>query len=143
MPRQDIDRLISDLKRDEGWRASAYKDHLGFLTIGYGFLIDERRGGELPPRIAEAWLKHAAEIRWAQLTRLHPWLRDQPEDVQCALGNMAYQLGVAGVGKFKNMLAALEAGDRQHAAREALESTWAHQTPERAKRVAILIRGGT
>ncbi len=138
-----IEELIADLKRDEGWRASAYKDHLGFLTIGWGFLIDARRGGVLPEPIADAWLTHAASVRWNQLLNLHPWLQSQPDDIQRALGNMAYQLGVAGVGRFKNMLAALEANDRQAAAREALDSTWAHQTPERAKRVAILIRGGT
>ncbi len=138
-----IDALISDLKQDEGWRASAYQDHLKFWTIGYGFLIDERRGGVLPESIGEAWLLHAVVIRWNQLLSLHPWLQSQPEDIQRALGNMAYQLGVAGVGKFKNMLAALEANDRQTAAREALESTWAHQTPSRARRIDILIRGGT
>lgn len=138
-----IDKLIGDLKSDEGWRASAYRDHLDFLTIGYGFLIDERRGGVLPESIAEAWLLHATVLRWNQLLNLHPWLQSQPDDVQRALGNMAYQLGVAGVGKFKKMLSALEANDRQTAAREALDSRWAHQTPERAKRVATLIRGGT
>ena len=40
-------KLIKDLKRDEGWVPHAYKDSLGFWTIGYGFLIDEKRGGEL------------------------------------------------------------------------------------------------
>ena len=139
-----IEELITDLKQDEGWEPSAYKDHLGFWTIGWGFLIDKRRGGVLPESIAEAWLLHAVVVRWNQLLNLHPWLQSQPDDVQRALGNMAYQLGVAGVGQFKNMLAALEAGDQQLAAREALDSTWAHkQTPERANRVAILIRGGT
>ena len=138
-----IDELTKDLKSDEGWRPFAYQDHLGFWTLGFGFLIDQRRGGEIPMPIAEAWLTYAATERWNQFVSKFPWLSDQPEDVQRALGNMAYQLGVAGVGNFKNMLAALEAGDRQHAAREALDSRWAHQTPARAKRVAILIRGGT
>ena len=136
-----IDELIEDLKQDEGWSPSAYKDHLGFLTIGYGFLIDERRGGEVPKPIAEAWLTFAASIRWNQLVDIHPWMQDQHEDVQRALGNMAYQLGVAGVGKFRNMLAALQEGDREEAAVHALDSTWSDQTPARANRVATLIRG--
>jgi lysozyme len=54
---------------------------------------------------------------------------------------MAYQLGVEGVAKFVLMLTALERGDRETAAVNALASEWAKQTPDRAKRVATLIRG--
>lgn len=136
-----IDDLIDDLKRDEGWEPSAYKDHLGYLTIGFGFLIDERKGGELPLEVGEFWLRLGAERRWKQLLWMQPWLNEQPEQVQRALANMAYQLGVGGVNRFRKMLAALKAGDRKLAATEALDSRWAKQTPNRAKRVTDMIRG--
>ncbi len=136
-----IDDLIDDLKTDEGWEPSAYQDHLGYWTIGWGFLIDERKGGEIPKEIAEAWLTYAATKRWNELVARHLWLNDQPEDVQRALGNMVYQLGVGGVSNFKKMLAHLKDGNRVLAAEEALNSTWATQTPERAQRVAAHIRG--
>ncbi len=136
-----IDELTEDLKSDEGWRPFAYQDHLGFWTIGWGFLIDQRRGGEIPVPIAEAWLTYAATERWNQLVSRLPWLNEQPEDVQRALGNMAYQLGVGGVRRFKNMLKALKDGDREAAAVAALDSKWAKQTPKRARRVAALIHG--
>jgi len=139
----DITTLLDMLRSDEGWQASAYQDHLGFWTIGYGFLIDSRKGGALPKEIAEAWLLYAANVRWGALTKALPWLLDQPEEVQVALGNMAYQMGVNGVLNFRKMLAALEAGDRKQAAVEALDSTWAQQTPSRAKRIAALIKGDT
>ena len=137
-----IDALIEDLKNDEGWRPSAYSDSLGYLTIGYGFLIDERKAGTLPLEIAEQWLIQAATQRWNSLVNIYPWLNDQPEQVQRAVANMAYQLGVNGVGNFTKMLNALESGDRETAAIEALDSKWAIQTPERAERVANMI-GGT
>ena len=108
-----IDELTEDLKHDEGWRTAAYKDHLGFWTIGYGFLIDTRRGGGLPEPIGAIWLRYAIEERWHQLIELHPWIEDQPANVRRALGNMAYQLGVGGVGKFQVMLGRLQAGDRE------------------------------
>jgi len=136
-----IDDLIKDLKRDEGWRPSAYKDSLGFLTIGYGFLIDDRKGGELPVDVAEHWLAYAVTRRWNALVSKIPWILEQPEDVQRAIGNMSYQLGVDGVLKFQHMLEALQDGDRARAADEALDSKWHTQTPQRAKRVASLIRG--
>ena len=134
-----IDDLINDLKSDEGWRPSAYRDHLGYLTLGYGFLIDKRKGGELPREIAEQWLVYAATKRWNQLLVNLPWLNEQPEKVQRAIANMAYQLGVSGVGNFNRMLNALESGDRKLASIDALYSTWAKQTPERAERIAAMI----
>ena len=136
-----IHDLITDLKSDEGWEPSAYQDHLGYWTLGFGFLIDERKGGEIPVSIAESWLVYAATKRWNDLASRHPWMDDQPEDVQRALGNMVYQMGVGGVSNFKNMLSALQSGDRHLAANEALDSRWAIQTPERAKRVTDLMRG--
>lgn len=136
-----IDDLVGDLRVDEGWEPSAYQDHLGYWTIGYGFLIDERKGGEIPREIADQWLVYAATIRWQSFAAKHPWVLEQPEDVQRALGNMAYQLGVAGLSGFQLALAALETGDRAEAAREFLDSRWAVQTPNRAQRVAALIRG--
>ena len=33
--------LLADLKRDEGFRGRPYRDGEGFLTIGYGTLIEE------------------------------------------------------------------------------------------------------
>jgi len=136
-----IDELTNDLKTDEGWEASVYQDHLGYWTLGWGFLVDERKGGEIPVSIAEQWLTYAVTKRWNALVDRHPWMSDQPEEVQRALGNMVYQMGVGGVSNFKNMLNALQSDDRELAATEALDSRWAIQTPERANRVTDLMRG--
>lgn len=135
--------LIEDLKSDEGYRPSVYRDTEGYWTLGYGFLVDEKRGGRIPKPIAEQWLLYAVNERWNELVGRIPWVMEQPEGVRRALGNMAYQLGVNGVLNFKNMLAALLDGDRELAAEEALDSKWAIQTPNRAYRVAGLIRGTT
>jgi lysozyme len=135
------DELLADLRRDEGWRDHVYKDSLGFDTIGYGFLVDERKGVGLPKPVAEFWLRYAVNERLAEFRKLWPHFDAQPQDVQRALGNMVYQLGPAGVLAFKKMLAALEVGDRIAAVEAALDSKWATQTPARAQRVAALIRG--
>ena len=138
-----IPQLVAqDLKRDEGFVPHVYECPAGFQTIGYGFMVDARRGGRIPRHIANIWLEWEIEQRWAALTTELPWLEDQPEDVHRALVNMAFQLGVRGVLGFRKMLEALRVGDRKKAADEALDSTWAGQTSERARRVAALIRGG-
>lgn len=136
-----LDKLCEHLKAEEGFVPHAYKDHLGWLTLGYGFLIDERKGGKIPEAIAEQWLHHEAAHKWWAIAGKHPWLLDQPEEVQVAIGSMCYQMGVAGVLKFGRMLNALKDGDRKAAADYALQSKWAKQTPARAKRVTDLIRG--
>ncbi len=135
--------IRSDLIRDEGFVPHAYRDHLGFWTIGYGFLIDERRGGRIPKEVADFWLDHEIEQRWSALARALPWLADEPEPIRRALQNMAYQLGIGGLLNFRRMIAALQAGNYVEAARQALDSTWARQTPNRAARVAALIRNTT
>lgn len=113
----------------------------GFPTLGHGFLVDKDRGGYLPKHIGEAWLNYAAMKRWNDLCRRRPFLISLPEHAQRAVANMAYQLGVGGVLTFRNMLASLERFDFHTASREALASQWAVQTPERAHRVANLMRG--
>lgn len=136
-----LDKAIEDLKRDEGFENTPYDCSRGFKTIGYGFLIDERVSEPMPEPVASLWLEMIVEDRWEHLIEVIPWIEDQPEDVQRALVNMSYQLGVRGLLKFKKMLRALENGDRELAAVEAMGSRWAQQTFHRAKRVAELIRG--
>jgi lysozyme len=144
----NTDALLADIKQDEGWLPYGYDDHdsmpvkcKGWLTIGYGFLIDSRKGVGLPRPVAEFWLRYAVNERVEELARRWPPFKDQPEDVQRAVANMAYQMGPAGVLKFTDMLGALERGDRALAATHALQSIWATQTPKRAKRVTGLLRG--
>ena len=134
--------LIEELKRDEGWRASAYKDTEGWTTIGYGFLIDERLNGQMPESIGEMWLTHNVQMLEKSLRLAFPWFDEQPDPVQRALANMAYQLGIGGLKGFKKTLSLIEAGRYYEAADEALNSKWAEQTPRRARRVSGMIRSG-
>lgn len=137
----NLESLLADLRDDEGWRAHVYQDSLGFDTIGYGFLVDSRKGEGLPKEVGEFWLRHIATESLSELRRLWPAFENQPADVQLAVANMAYQLGPTGVMKFRRMLAALEAGDRETAADEAIDSEWFRQTPNRSRRVAAMLRG--
>lgn len=135
--------LIDDIKREEGFRACAYQDHLGYWTVGHGILIDDRVPGAGITEEESEWLlsrrleKYRRELadRWGAYT----W---QPPHVKDALLNMAYQMGVPKLLGFKRMLAALEANDYDAAARHALDSAWADQTPQRAARVAAQIEKG-
>lgn len=136
-----IEKLFADLQRDEGWSDKPYHDTEGWLTIGYGFLIDPRKPVSLPKPVGLYWLEYLVESRWNEVVDAIPWIVDQPPDVQRAIGNLAYQIGVGGLLKFRKMLEALKNGRRELAAVELLDSKLAKQTPRRAKRVAALILG--
>ena len=135
------ERLKSELKKHEGVVLHAYEDHLGFLTIGVGRLIDERRGGGLSEDEATYLLGNDIDRVISSLETKFPRLNQYPERIQEALCQMAFQLGITGLMQFKNMIAALEEGDYWGAADAALNSRWAQQTPNRANEIAGMIRG--
>ena len=52
----DFALIRKTLEFEEGKKSFAYKDHLGFDTIGIGFLVDERKGGQgLPDSVMNFW----------------------------------------------------------------------------------------
>lgn len=127
------------LERHEGRVRHAYQDHLGFLTIGIGRLIDERRGGGLADDEIDYLLSNDIDRITDDLPRRLPFWGRLTDNQQIALVNMAFQLGVSGLMNFRRMLAALERGDIETARAEALDSRWAQQTPGRARDVVGLL----
>jgi lysozyme len=58
------------------------------------------------------------------------------DEAKAIIIHMVYQMGEAGVRKFKNALKHLEQGSYSDSATEMLDSRWAKQTPNRAKRLS-------
>lgn len=128
--------IIDQLKRDEGFRPHAYQDHLGFLTIGIGRLIDLRKGGGITQEEAEYLLQNDVTRRVRELAICLPWINQLDEARHGVLINMSFQLGTAGLMAFKKTLKYVQDGKYMAAANEMLQSKWAEQTPERAARLA-------
>jgi len=130
-----VEDLKNDLIADEGIRLKPYLCPAGKTTIGVGRNLDDVGITE-----AEAMTLLDDDVArvTAQLAKALPWL--QGNNVQRAVGNMTFQMGLGGVLKFKKMLAALQVKDYTTARREALNSAWARQTPQRAKRVTDLMK---
>ena len=134
--------LERQLKRHEGLVLHAYQDHLGFWTIGYGRLIDERRGGGISEDEALILLRNDINKVERELRSRVTYWHDLPPVKRQALLNMAFQLGVGGLMQFRRMWAAIARRDWDTAAREALDSRWAQQTPRRANEIAGMLRDG-
>ena len=128
--------LRQQLIRDEGSVSHAYEDSLGFTTIGVGRLIDFRRGGGLRDGEIDFLLGNDIEEKTAQVLAALPWASKLSETRRAVLINMAFQLGIGGLLKFKRALGSIEDGQYKEASMEMLDSLWAQQTPERAKRLS-------
>ena len=136
-----LDQVVQDLVRDEGFRPKAYRDSLGKLTIGIGFLIDPSEPGAepMPREVADLWLRIILTRRAEELNVAVPFWTRLTDRRRSALLNMSFQLGTGGLLKFRNMLKSLEMGKYADARREALNSLWAKQTPQRAERIAAML----
>jgi len=135
--------LIRQLRGDEGERACVYQDHLGFWTIGVGRLVDGRKpGAGLRPEEISFLLNNDIDDRIDALTRRLPWFQNLDDARKGVLLNMAFQLGIDGLLGFANTLRLVMEGKYENAASAMLESKWAQQTPQRAKRLSDQMRTG-
>lgn len=125
----------------EGRVPYAYSDSLGFLTIGIGHLIDQRKGGRLPDPIIDALFEHDLHEHTNELFAHLPWARDLDSVRQAVLIDMFFNLRRGLLG-FKETLRHFEAGRWEQAANAMLDSKWAQQVGARAIRLATMVRTG-
>ena len=129
-------KLIKAVKLSEGFRDRVYKDTLGIDTIGYGFAIKDL---VLDEDISEMILERKLEALIERVKKRFDFVECLPDEAQEVIYEMCYQLGVTGVSKFKKTLLYLENEEFNMASKEMLDSKWARQTPNRAKRLSDII----
>jgi len=155
--RQD---LINKLVAAEGLRLQVYKDTLGIDTIGIGRNLEDRGitkeeldWMDIPNidvvyemGITEADAVYLAEndvqIVEEELVRAHPCVDRLDSVRQLILIDMAFNMGVPRLCKFKKMWAAVEAEDFPTAAKEMLDSRWSRQVKGRATKLANAMHNG-
>lgn len=137
-----VNNLREMLSLHEGRVKHAYRDSLGYWTIGVGHLIDRRKGGHLPEHIIDDLLEHDITEHSRQLFTALPWVMELDEVRKSVLVDMTFNLGIAGLLGFKNTLAAVKERRWEDAARGMLASKWASQVGGRAVRLADMMRTG-
>lgn len=138
-----IDDLIKQLRRDEGEVLHAYHCSEGWLTIGIGRLIDQKKGGGITREEATYLLGNDIQRVSRLLQERLPWAIKLSEPRLGVLMNMAFQLGIDGLLAFRETLRHVQDGRYEQAAQAMLDSKWARQTPERARRLAEQMRVDT
>lgn len=133
-----IIKLSDRIRQHEGCVLKPYLDSEGIWTAGIGRNLEA-----VPFSQDEVELMFQNDLRRAQngAETLFPY-SELNEVRRGVLTEMVFQMGVAGVSKFKNFLDAALHHDWQRAHDEMLDSKWAKQTPGRAKELAGIFLSG-
>ena len=115
-------KLVRGLTQREGEKQFPYRDTKGKLTIGVGRNLTDRG---ISVEESGYLLANDLKATYAGLDRSLPWWRAQPEGVQRALAELAFNLGMGGLLQFHRAVEAVQAGDMIHAAIELRNSEWA------------------
>ena len=152
--------LINKLIAHEGLRLDVYKDSLGIDTIGIGRNLEDRgiTKDELDwmdyPSIEYVYsdgiteadamylAKNDVQIVEDELLRAHPCVDRLDSVRQLVLVDMAFNMGVPRLCKFKKMWAAIHEEDFRTAAKEMLDSRWAVQVKRRSHKLAHAMHHG-
>jgi len=145
-PRIGVFRIDDQLPLDEGWEKMPYPDPISKSdpwTVGVGHTgPDVIPGQEWSDDKIRTVFNKDLLIAKGDLQRNFPFVTTLDPARRGVFENMCFQLGITKLRKFAKMWAAARNFDWETAAAEALDSAWARQTPERAKRLAEQLKTG-
>jgi len=129
-------KLRNLLIKHEGFKAVLTTDTTGHYFYGYG------HDASTPISTTAGGVILDDDIQWhaTHLPLAWPLFNSLSDARKCVLMDMSYNLGLQGLLEFKEMLAALEAGNYDEAADQMLNSLWAKQVGDRAIEDADIMR---
>lgn len=168
-PSQFANQRIKDLRAqsyfnmlslNEGNKPRVYEDSKGNRTIGIGFNLEDegnRRflkeegidinelfdGRELSDREIKILYNHSLRQAFEDAQKFDPNLAQRPEAARMAIVDMAFNLGLTRLNKFKKMKAGLMNNDYQTAADEMVDSKWYKQVKSRGPRMVKVMRSAS
>ena len=154
------ENFVNKLIAHEGLRLQVYQDTLGIDTIGIGRNLEDRGitdeeldWMDMPSMdavyehgISEADAMYLAQndvqIVEEELLRAHPCVEDLDAVRQLVVMDMAFNMGVPRLCKFKKMWNAIHEKKFDLAAKEMLDSRWATQVKSRAVKLSNAMHNG-
>lgn len=137
----DINKTANLLKKHEGLKLTPYRCTAGKLTIGYGRNLEDNGITK----------EEAEQLLFNDISELHEILTIElgyelygklNDDRRSVLINMAFNLGLSGLMKFRRMLEAIRINDFNLAAKEMLNSRWSEQVGNRSIELAQMMKSG-
>ena len=155
-----LEKSLESTLKNEGFRSKPYLDSKGILTIGHGINLESFKIAklgddfgvdfdylyflehlEVTEEQSEKFVRNRLEKIFNKLNGKFVFFNELPEDAMAVLVEMAYQMGIDGLSKFKNTLSFLRDGEFYNASVEMLDSQWyKSDSPNRAKRLSNIIR---
>jgi lysozyme len=153
------DELVKMIAIHEGIVLNVYQDHLGIDTVGIGRNLQDRgiTDGELSfinKTMDEVYENGLTEeeayylcmndiaIVEKELLANKPVVNQLNAVRQMVLIDMAFNMGVPRLMKFKNMWLAIEKVNYQLANEEMIDSRWAGQVGSRAMKLSLAMKNG-
>ena len=130
---KELQDIVTDIKKHEGFSPKVYECTEGYDTIGYGFAVKDLI---IDKDVADLILMRKLHTLLERITIAFPWFKDIDDKAKSVVVNMCYQLGIRGFSKFKKTIYYLETEQYEEASTECLDSLWAKQTPSRAKDIS-------
>ena len=136
MTEELFEQIKLDLTKHEGCKTDVYLCSEGIPTVGIGHALlgDE----ELPVGTTVSmeqvldWFKEDCEEALSDARALFLNFDSLPDQVKRVLVNMAFNLGRSRLGKFKNLIRAVNEGNWVKAADEMIDSRWYNQVGNRS-----------
>ena len=135
-----MSKLIEQLKIHEGLRLKPYQCTAGKWTIGYGRNLEDNGITKFE---AEQLLTHDVSGVIMQLSEAIDGWHCLNEARKAVLVNMAFNMGVSGLMKFKKTLGYVRLKMYKEASVEMLDSGWAEQVPNRAAELSVQMESGS
>ena len=134
-------KLREMIMSHEGRVLHGYLDSRGFLTIGYGRMIDDRLKGGITQEEAEYLLDNDIK-RCIKEADEYPWFEKLNEPRRAVIISMLFNMGGPRFQGFFKMRRAIEEEDFVEAAAQMMDSKWATQVGHRARELAMMMETG-
>jgi len=133
------EKLVEELKRDEGVVLTLYKCSANKNTIGVGRNVDDRG---ITEDESDYLLSNDIDICIKELESTFSWYKNLSDARQRVCINMCFNLGLSRLMGFKKFLAAMEVADWEEAGVQMLDSKWSRQVGARSTRLRDLLLEG-
>ena len=157
---QRSENYFNMFKLNEGNKPKVYEDSKGNRTIGVGFNLEDEgnrkflkqegididelfQGRKLSDKETRILYNHSLRQAFADAQKFDPDLAKRPEAARMAIVDMAFNLGLTRLNKFKKMKAGLMNNDYQTAADEMVDSNWYKQVKSRGPRMVNVMRSAS
>ena len=156
----NVSHFLDKLIEHEGMVLTVYQDTLGIDTIGIGRNLKDRgiSSEELAymdiPNMAIVYTEgiNEADARYLamndikivenELSQVHKCVENLDAVRQLILMDMAFNMGVPRLCKFKKMWNAIHEGNFNAASLEMMDSRWARQVGSRARKLSDAMKSG-